>query len=78
MTDRKEIPEEQLEDVVGGNLTYTWYGGKGTCGLNGNNKWTFTNKTLFESTLNECMREKGMTDVETLKYMQSHGIIKKG
>lgn len=34
MSERKLVSEEQLEKIAGGNLTYTWYGGQGTCGLN--------------------------------------------
>lgn len=75
MSERKLVSEEQLENIVGGNLTYTWYSGKGTCGLNGNNKWSFDDKEAFEDMLNECMREKGMSDVDTLKAMVAAGII---
>ena len=75
MADRIQINDEALEEVVGGNLTYTWFGGQGTCGLNNNNKWKFTDKAKFESFMKECMQVKGMTDVETLKAMQSAGII---
>ncbi len=75
MTDRIEIKDELLEDVVGGNLTYTWFGGQGTCGLNNNNKWKFNDKAKFEAFMNECMIEKGMDDVETLKEMVAAKII---
>lgn len=75
MNERQAIPEEMLEDVTGGNLTYTWFGGQGTCGLNNNNKWKFTDKALFESTMEDCMINKGMSDTDTLKYMKNKGII---
>lgn len=75
MADRKLVSEEFLDEVVGGNLTYTWYGGKGSCGLNGNNKYHFSNKDSFESTMNDCFQNKGMSDVDTLKYMLDKGII---
>ena len=75
MSEHVRIDEELLDEVVGGNLTYTWFGGQGTCGLNNNNKWKFTNKELFESFMKDCMQNKGMTDVETLKAMKAAGII---
>ena len=74
MDNRVQLDDELLEDVVGGNLTYTWFGGQGTCGLN-NNKWKFTDKTKFEAMLNDCMRNKGMSDVDTLKAMLAAGVI---
>ena len=75
MSNRIELNDEILEDVVGGNLTYTWFGGEGTCGLNNNNKWHFKDKELFESFMVDCMRVKGMTDVDTMKAMLAAGII---
>jgi len=75
MDNRVQLDDELLEDVVGGNLTYTWFGGQGTCGLNNNNKWKFTDKTKFEEMLNDCMRKKGMSDVDTLKAMLAAGVI---
>ncbi len=75
MSDRIEINDDFLENVSGGNLTYTWFGGQGTCGLNNNNKFKFEDKVLFESTMNDCFQNKGMTDIETLQYMLSARII---
>ncbi len=75
MAERMQINDEALEEVVGGNLTYTWFGGQGTCGLNNNNKWKFSDKTKFESFMKDCMQVKGMTDVETLQAMKAAGII---
>ena len=75
MSERKLVSEEQLEKIAGGNLTYTWYGGQGTCGLNNNNKWHFDDKQAFEDMLQDCMINKGMSDVDTLKAMRDAGII---
>ncbi len=75
MANRTQINDEMLEEVVGGNLTYTWFGGEGTCGLNNNNKWKFTDKTKFVNFMKDCMQNKGMSDVDTLKAMQAAGII---
>ncbi len=75
MANRMELNEELLDDVVGGNLTYTWFGGQGTCGLNNNNKWKFTDKSAFESMMKDCLQTKGMSDVETLQAMLAAGII---
>ena len=75
MSNRIQLDDEMLEDVVGGNLTYTWFGGQGTCGLNNNNKWKFTDKVKFESFMKDCMQNKKMSDVDTLKAMLAAGII---
>lgn len=75
MANREQISEDRLEEVVGGNLTYTWMGGQGTCGLNGNNKYKFTDKAKFESFMKDCMVNKGMSDTETLKALGAAGII---
>ena len=71
------VDDEMLDNVVGGNLTYTWFGGQGTCGLNNNNKWGFTDKEAFETMMKDCMINKGMTDIDTLKALLSAGIIHK-
>lgn len=75
MSNRIQLDDQMLEDVVGGNLTYTWFGGQGTCGLNNNHKWKFSDKTKFESFMKDCMQNKGMNDVDTLKAMLAAGII---
>ena len=75
MSNRIQLDDEMLEDVAGGNLTYTWFGGQGTCGLNNNNKWKFTDKVKFESFMKDCMQNKKMSDVDTLKAMLAAGII---
>jgi len=75
MTNRIQLDDQMLEDVVGGNITYTWFGGQGTCGLNNNNKWKFSDKAKFESFMRDCLQNKGMSDVETLKAMVAAGII---
>ncbi len=77
MSDRFELNDENLEEVSGGNLTYTWFGGQGTCGLNNNNVWKFEDKQLFEATMIDCMQVKGMDDIATLKYMKAAKIIHK-
>lgn len=75
MPNRIQLDDQMLEDVVGGNITYTWFGGQGTCGLNNNNKWKFSDKAKFESFMKDCLQNKGMSDVDTLKAMVAAGII---
>ena len=75
MSERELINEKMLDDVVGGNLTYQWYGGNGTCGLNGKTSFKFNDINAFESFMKDCFENKGMSDVETLKAMKSAGII---
>lgn len=70
-----QINDDLLEGVVGGNLTYTWSGGQGTCGLNDNNKFKFNDKQKFEDFMNDCFKNKKMTDVETLQAMLDAKII---
>ena len=75
MANRVELSEDLLEDVVGGKITYTWSNGAGTCGLSGNNKYKFNDKTKFLNFLSDCLINKGMTDVEALTAALSAGVI---
>lgn len=76
MSDRiQKMSDDELDAVSGGNLTYTWFGGQGTCGLNNDNKFKFADKALFESTMNHCFQELGWDDIQTLTYMYNNGII---
>lgn len=75
MAKRTQIDEALLENIAGGDLTYTWFGGEGTCGLNNDNKWHFSDKNKFESFMKDCLQNKGMSDVDTLKAMYNAGII---
>lgn len=44
---RQALTEEELGNVTGGQITYTWNGEKGTIGLNGNNNLVLLDKAAF-------------------------------
>lgn len=75
MSNRVELKDELMDEVVGGNLTYTWFGGEGACGLNGNHYFHFSDKKSFVDFMKDCMINQGMSDVDTLKAMLNAGII---
>lgn len=53
MSNRIEMDDSMLENVVGGKVTYTWGNGQGTCGLNGKNKYKFEDLNAFETFVNQ-------------------------
>jgi len=74
MSNRTMIDENSLEEIVGGNITYTWRNGTGTCGLNGNNTYTFSDKTAFLNAVKQYYT-KGMSDQELLNKLIGAGVI---
>jgi len=44
MTNKQEIQEEELDQVTGGTITYTWDGTQGSIGINGCNNFVLLNK----------------------------------
>jgi len=75
MKDRVQISEEFLEDIVGGQITYTWNGTSGTIGINGNNPFILVNKQGFIDYYNENRGKK--KDSEILQHLIDVGIAKK-
>lgn len=67
--------DENLEDISGGQITYTWDGTSGTLGLNGKNTYLLLDKTAF---LNYYKSAQATTsEADMIRYMRENGIIKK-
>ena len=75
MSDRKQLFEDDLVDVSGGQITYTWDGTVGTIGMNGRNPYTLVDKQAFVDYYNS-VRGTGMRDADILRYLLEHGIAK--
>lgn len=72
---RIELNDQVLEDVSGGNITYTWDGTSGTIGIDGDNRFVLLDKAAFVSYYNSV---KGtMKDSQILTNLFNQGIIKK-
>lgn len=74
MSNRIEISEEALDQVVGGNITFDWDGKIGHCGLNGAKNYTFGSRSDFVAAVTACYKA-GMSDAETLQKLVAQGII---
>lgn len=75
MSDRKIINDEQLDNVAGGNITYTWDGETGSLGMNGTNKYVLNNKAAFIKVYNEMKDD--YSDAEIIKELRNQKIITK-
>lgn len=75
MANRVEIFDEDLANVNGGRITYTWDGSTGTIGLNGKNNFVLLDKAAFVSYYNSV--KDTATDAEVLNTLLKKGIIKK-
>ena len=70
-----DIREEDLDNVTGGKITYTWNGTEGSIGINGNNNFKLLNKDAFVSYYAE--NKETMTEKDILKNLAAMGIIVK-
>lgn len=76
MSDNKNIlTDDELGDVVGGKITYTWDGTIGTIGINGKNPYILLNKEAFGAYYSEV--KETMPETQILKNLLAKGIIKK-
>jgi hypothetical protein len=75
MADRKQINEEELDIVTGGQLTYTWDGSKGSFGVNGNNPYILLDKEAYLSYYNEV--KDSLSELDIVRNLLAKGIIKK-
>lgn len=76
MSNRTQLFDDDLVDVTGGQITYTWDGTKGTIGMNGRNPFILVNKSAFIEYYNSVKGE-GKKDSEILNYLLDHGIAVK-
>lgn len=74
MSDKIELRDEELENVSGGNITFTWDGTSGTIGLDGNNVFILVDRDAYLSYFNEV--HGTMTDGEILRNLLAQGIAK--
>lgn len=74
MADKFEILDEELENINGGRITYTWDGTVGTIGKDGVNPYILVDKDKFIEYYNAEGRQH--TDAENLRYLLEHGIAK--
>jgi hypothetical protein len=75
MSDRMEIKDEQLDNINGGAITYTWNGTTGSLGVDGNNVFTLHNKDAFLEVYNSMFGK--YSDVEIIKELKARKIITK-
>lgn len=74
MSKINELSDEMLENVVGGEITYTWDGSQGTIGINGYNPFILLDKDAFISYYNS-VKGSGITEAEVLTYLFNNKII---
>lgn len=74
MSNRKEIDENVLESIVGGNITFDWDGHVGHCGLNGDKSYTFNSRSQFVSAVQKCY-SAGMSDSECLNKLIDDKVV---
>ena len=75
MSDRIELHEEELDQVNGGNITYTWNGTSGRIGINGDNKFILVNKEAFVKYYTEVHGK--VSDGAILAYLIRNGYATK-
>ena len=75
MANRIEINDEQLDNVNGGAITYTWDGNEGSLGINGNNPYKLLNKTKFLEVYNQMFGK--YTDTQIINELKKQKIIVK-
>ncbi len=73
MSDKIELNDEQLDEVTGGAITYTWNGTEGSLGMNGNNRYKLLDKGAFLKVYNEMFGK--YSDAEIIRELRSQGII---
>ena len=74
MSNRISLSDELVENVAGGRITFTWRFQEGTCGINGDNEYSFTNRDEFLATVKDLFAQ-GMNDQEVIDAMLSDGVI---
>ena len=70
------IFDDDLDNVTGGEITYTWDGTQGTIGINNNNAFILLDKDAYISYYNS-VKGTGIKESAVLKNLLAKGIIKK-
>jgi len=73
MSNRIEIMENELSNISGGQITYTWDGNQGSIGINGYNNFTLLDKDGFVEYYSK--HKDSMSEVDILKNLYAQGII---
>lgn len=73
---REAILDNDLENVTGGKITYTWDGSTGTIGINNKNSFVLLDKDAFVSYYNS-VKGTGIKESAILNNLLAKGIIKK-
>lgn len=68
--------DDELDNVTGGEITYTWDGTTGTIGIDNNNAFILLDKNAFTSYYNS-VKGTGIKESAVLKNLLAKGIIKK-
>lgn len=78
MSNKIELCDELLNEVTGGEITYTWdeTTKTGTIGINHNNPFILVDKDAFVTYYNS-VKGTGIKEAEVLSYLLKHKIIKK-
>ena len=74
MSNRINLSDEMVETVAGGRITFTWRYQEGTCGINGNNIYSFSDRGTFLSMIQECFAQ-GMNDEQAIDALLAAGVI---
>jgi len=74
MSDKTRLFDDDLIDVNGGQITYTWDGSVGTIGMNGRNPYTLVDKDAFVEYYKSV--QGTMKDSQILKYLLEHDIAR--
>jgi len=72
---KQQIMDADLENIAGGQITYTWNGHIGSIGINGYNNFVLLNKNAYGAYYAEHKAE--MTEQQILKNLFKLGIIRK-
>lgn len=68
-----ELHDDDLDQVSGGKITYTWDGSTGTIGMNGYNPFVLVNKDAFVAYYNSVEGTK--SDADILNDLLANGTI---
>lgn len=75
MDKKIRLQDEELENVAGGQITYTWNGESGTIGIGGNNNLVLLDKEAFIAYYKSVEGTK--KDSQILTDLFNQGIIAK-
>ncbi len=75
MAEKQQLHDEELENVNGGQITYTWNGEVGTLGKNGNNPYILLDKDAFLEYYDRVWQT--VSEKNIIQYLLDNHIIEK-